>query len=496
MDSNPTNWSYDEFLFQSTDFGDDYYGSTANATPLDGSTAPSTPVSSESTLSTALIGVRFQQDNKRRRSPIDSESNALTRPRKTRKLKCPQNTAKVRERGACYPCFKNKKQCRDLADPTGACEHCLSQPSTFIPGLLRPLCWRPNIRSTEIFRRGPTIDFAASHRGNHKDAVSGKQASWKHFATSRSKKEPSISVELSQNWTSNTMKIQLDRYQPRSTDKQFYSWYEDDVEHIYNTPAYGISNSDMSSSAMEEFLGQNFDEYISEHLRNASEITRQTFKIAREYKTLPLVGRALKLWVGCRFIEEPWSIVGVETLGMARDENPNSPYYDRIPVPPIVDLQIDLIAINDILQPEMKKILNQVKKMLESKHSWNNWFEIYLSHFILLHNVELTMAHDAWFVKRNNLKTKYSNKNLVDTIMQGATTLLTCFHYAHQGYTPFTNPRLEETQSWTTRQADYLGDMRRLLGTVHGDYTQDPARELFWTGQLHKPDWRPVVLVS
>ncbi len=89
---------------------------------------------------------------------------------------------------------------------------------------------------------------------------------------------------------------------------------------------------------------------------------------------------------------------------MSRDENPSSPYHDRIPVPPIVDLQIDLIVINEILQKELKKILQMLKMMLESSDRWNNWFEIYLAYFVLLHNVELTMAHDAWFVKRNNLK--------------------------------------------------------------------------------------------
>lgn len=121
-------------------------------------------------------------------------------------------------------------------------------------------------------------------------------------------------------------------------------------------------------------------------------------------QNLPLVERALKLWVGCRFIEEPWSIVGSETLGMALHVNPNCPYHDRIPVPPIVDLQIDLVVINELLQPELKKILKILKTMLESSDPWSNWFEIYLAYFILLHNVELTMAHDAWFVKRNNLK--------------------------------------------------------------------------------------------
>lgn len=230
---------------------------------------------------------------------------------------------------------------------------------------------------------------------------------------------------------------------------------------------------------------------------------------------LPLLERALKFWVCCRFIEEPWSIVGSETLGMTYDTNPSCPYSDRIPVPPIVDLQIDLVVINELLKPELKTILKMLKTMLESGKPWTNWFEIYLAYFILLNNVELTMAHDAWFVKRNNLpvcvhlcsslmleltslklQRRYSNKALVDTITQGATTLLTCFHYAHQGYAPFSNEDLEHTQNWTESEKDYLHVIRPLLQNVRGDHVNDPAKELFWTSQLHKPDWRPIVLMS
>ena len=121
-------------------------------------------------------------------------------------------------------------------------------------------------------------------------------------------------------------------------------------------------------------------------------------------KHLHLVDRALKLWVGCRFIEEPWSITSTETLSLSHDTNPNSPYASRIPVPPIVDLQIDLIVINSILQPLLKETLTMMNELLETSGPWKDWFEIYLAYFVLLHNVELTMKHDAWFVKRHNLK--------------------------------------------------------------------------------------------
>jgi hypothetical protein len=144
-------------------------------------------------------------------------------------------------------------------------------------------------------------------------------------------------------------------YEP-STDKLFSPWYDNGVEQKYPTPAYGIANLPMARSAIEKFFDDNFAGYIEAHMVNATEITRVAFKAAQDHKVrpnylegfkrqclssnpsqkhLPLVERALKLWVGCRFIEKPWSIVGLEALGMNPDVNVNSPFHDSIPVPPM-----------------------------------------------------------------------------------------------------------------------------------------------------------------
>lgn len=491
---DPANYSPPHGTCTNTNTNTNTYG-----TPESFNSYSTDKSSSEERQMSSLSSLEDAPKKRQRQSSEESQSDgALVRARKTRKLKDPLETAKVREKGACFLCQKKRKVCQDGDDPEGSCKRCLEHPDkiTFIPGLLRPLCWRPNIGSTEIFRRGPTIDFAASLRGNSEDAGPGKQALWKHFATRKSGSDSARYVELSQNWTPNTLRIRLDRYQPMDTDKQHYTWFDNGIEQQYRSAPFGIASLGVASSAIEKFLVQNSEGYIQAHMNVATELTRKSFQTAQQHKYLPLVERALKLWVACRFIEEPWSIAGNETLGMSEDPNPNCPYHDRIPVPPMVDLQIDLIVINEILQPEVKKILKMLKEKLESSDPWADWFEIYLAYFILLHNVELTMAHDAWFVKRNNLKRKYSNKPLIDTITQGATTLLTCFHYAHQGYAPFTNIDLEKTQQWPAEQKEYLHDTRPLLQGIRGDHVHDPAKELFWTSQLHRPDWRPVVLMS
>jgi hypothetical protein len=93
-------------------------------------------------------------------------------------------------------------------------------------------------------------------------------------------------VEVSQNWTPDVLRIRLDRYQPKDRDRQHYSWFDDGVEQLYHTPAYGIEKENMASTAaaLENFLRENSEGYIKAHLRNATEITRKTFRTAQEHK--------------------------------------------------------------------------------------------------------------------------------------------------------------------------------------------------------------------
>lgn len=139
---------------------------------------------------------------------------------------------------------------------------------------------------------GPTIDFAASLRGRKSDAKPGKQAVWDLFATGARSRQPPKVVQLSQHWTSNTLTVELHRYVPMETDKQHYTWYEDELERHYDTPPYGIANWRKVSFSIERFMEQNSKQYIAAHLRDAAEISRTTFEIAQDHKvniSTPLV---------------------------------------------------------------------------------------------------------------------------------------------------------------------------------------------------------------
>lgn len=108
--------------------------------------------------------------------------------------------------------------------------------------------------------------------------------------------------------------------------------------------------------------------------------------------------QALWFWVAGRLIETPWHIVGDERLGMKPNTNPRSPYYKKTPVTPMMDFQIDNIAINHELKRLLKELRNTLKKKLLAMKK-EDWFEIHVTLFILLNHVELTTAHDVEFAE-------------------------------------------------------------------------------------------------
>ena len=76
-----------------------------------GATSDNTPTSSDTHSDPVTELARPPKARKRQRQASEQcESEALIRMRKTRKLKNPQETAKVREKGACYLCQLKRKE--------------------------------------------------------------------------------------------------------------------------------------------------------------------------------------------------------------------------------------------------------------------------------------------------------------------------------------------------------------------------------------------------
>lgn len=109
-------------------------------------------------------------------------------------------------------------------------------------------------------------------------------------------------------------------------------------------------------------------------------------------------------WSATRMIERFWLICGADLLGtppMAHDIGPcrRNPHLDAIPVTPMMDTQLDELAIKEVLIPLGAKLLPLLRDRILSKKK-ENWYEIYLTSFIILHNAERVFGHLEDFGRR------------------------------------------------------------------------------------------------
>lgn len=112
-----------------------------------------------------------------------------------------------------------------------------------------------------------------------------------------------------------------------------------------------------------------------------------------------MVQRALELWSASRMIEKTWRICGKDKLGLEVSMDPANPWNGIIPVTPMMDTQLDQIVIQDFLVPLRSGLLQELQKKIHGRRK-EDWFEIFLTIFILLSNTEFILAHSRRFARR------------------------------------------------------------------------------------------------
>jgi hypothetical protein len=108
----------------------------------------------------------------------------------------------------------------------------------------------------------------------------------------------------------------------------------------------------------------------------------------------------LHLWVSIRITTRSTRICGEDTLGMSSDIlDETSPFPGKIPIPPVMGAQIELILFQGIQIPLRKSILDKLQDLILS-NKLNTWFTRYLCLFILLHNCAMITDYDASYARR------------------------------------------------------------------------------------------------
>jgi hypothetical protein len=136
---------------------------------------------------------------------------------------------------------------------------------------------------------------------------------------------------------------------------------------------------------------------------NSSMLTIR-FQSKEEAELLKMV---LRLWVAIRITTRPTRICGGDTLGMSPDIlDETSSFHGKIPIPPVMGAQIELILTEGVQIPLRKSVLDKLQSLIATNKP-STWFTRYLCLFILLHNCAMITKYDAGYAKVYSPEVRY-----------------------------------------------------------------------------------------
>ncbi|KAG4265672.1 hypothetical protein FPRO06_00952 [Fusarium proliferatum] len=315
-------------------------------------------------------------------------------------------------------------------------------------------------------------------------------------------------IYLSEGLSNKFVKVKVQRFVPQAGDKLERTWDYKGVKKSVKIPPYAMVNLEEAKKEYLDHIENSMQDAFTKLLGPPEGLLFRTYlrawKIFKDPSTTPecveLIHHTLLLWMSIRLTTRSSFIVGEETLGMKQnildETNPN---HGKIPLPPVLGAQMDLILIHHIQTKLRRELLDKLQKMM-SKNKQSTWLVTYLVIFILLHNTALITAHDAGYAKKHGMKRRFAREEKVKEYHLGANILLAHFHYCNKGIYPFS----EDCKDQDLRTLAGLDEEK--IKFVH--HTSNLARrhalqweeirnkavyehDYFFVSQLFETNWQP-----
>ncbi|OCL09703.1 hypothetical protein AOQ84DRAFT_220524 [Glonium stellatum] len=257
-------------------------------------------------------------------------------------------------------------------------------------------------------------------------------------------------------------KIILQEFVPLQSDPLSKKWNHGKEIVELMLPAFAIAKGQQSATerSLDNLLKVHRSLLLQELGHGQDTVISLTLQEAiRHHQKWEMVHGALSLCVITRLASKSFNIAGDESLGISEVEDPQSPYYNRKPIPPLLDAQIDHILMTKMSKVK-KKVLSELKRRVfatrEKKRE--NWYPVFLTIF--------------------NPKQSYPPKVL--SMMEGwehsAENLRAHFHSVCQGQLPFFEDwDVKETQKAADIDGltvSYLKQMRLILSERRNSLTR------------------------
>ncbi|KAF5013893.1 hypothetical protein FDECE_142 [Fusarium decemcellulare] len=303
--------------------------------------------------------------------------------------------------------------------------------------------------------------------------------------------------------------IRVREFIPLPGDLLDETWVKDGETIVYRLPTYAIANMNEAADSIEQMVEREASNYLWSTVGSLEQdsLIWETYLAAfRRANTAPsldeqvLLFNTLRLWIHCRIGSHAEHIVSDDKLGAKPIDDPSSPYNGTVPIPPVLEAQLQCIYFTQFLRPLSKNVLRALMTLLESKQR-KYWYTIYLVLFMMLHSCSMTTRRNKEFAITLGLS-GYANPESIRQHNAGSRTLLAHFHLALKGSYPFklalqgdlpdhaslglSGP---EDINFITRSAKLATrsksswDQIRMAGTWENDF--------YWISQLYDDDWKP-----
>lgn len=218
-------------------------------------------------------------------------------------------------------------------------------------------------------------------------------------------------ITVSEGYADSPLSLRVRRFVPQEGDKLDRSWVYEGRKKSVQVPPYALIDLQEAKVAYEDYINKAIPTTIHKVVGPPKGLLYKTYKqiaavfrrkeLSQEARTL--LQSALRLWMSARLTTISCFIVGEETLGMEKDLlDETSPTPGKIPLPPVLGAQLDIVLIHDIQKRLRKDVLDQLQRITQ-KNKHCNWLAIYLVIFLLLHNASLIIEHDAGYARKHGI---------------------------------------------------------------------------------------------
>ncbi|KAI1774468.1 hypothetical protein F4818DRAFT_83284 [Hypoxylon cercidicola] len=345
-------------------------------------------------------------------------------------------TAKTRKLKACIRCRMQKLKC--IPDPEDEGQDCLTCRRINLDSkkvIHRLQCLRWKLAEVVLFREGG-LDLTRRWTG-----LKVKDLGPKDWASDQIR-----TIKVTIGYCGKPLELLVRKFKPNKTDVTWKNWVDKTgAKRCFNIEPYALASTRNTSQSYKRYVMDYASSALIEYSDNlrVHPVVRETYKAAKLYVTRlgnrpsevkgedVRPGEFLKqyfyLWFAIRNTLGSAFIVGNDRLDMKPVDDPECPYYQTISIPRMIPAQFDSLGNADILAPNRKQILEGLWKMMASKNP-HHFFTIYLTVFMLLHEVSVTSA-DRLRRARDNKIERYDLASFVEGLQEGANIILSHWHY-------------------------------------------------------------------